>query len=45
MSTKGLIIGGRGRHAEALALLECALDHPLGLSEAAEAAFALDTHV
>ncbi len=29
INTKGLIIGGRGRHAEALALLECALDRSL----------------
>ncbi len=31
INTKGLIMGGRGRYAEALALLECALERSLAL--------------
>lgn len=32
INTKGLILGGRGRHAEAMALVECALDRALALN-------------
>jgi tetratricopeptide (TPR) repeat protein len=32
VNTKGLILGGRGRHEEGRALVECALDHALALN-------------
>ncbi|HEY8754843.1 MAG TPA: adenylate/guanylate cyclase domain-containing protein [Candidatus Dormibacteraeota bacterium] len=32
INTKGLILGGRGRYAEAMALVECALEHALAFN-------------